>query len=108
MATDFERIILDLNNECINPVLREMSAKDAVKSDIRVWIDPFKEDFVLLKKIMPDFEFLRLGTSGTTSTYVFGTRIPSDLEKLEKHYIRVGDSLLSGVIDRYLCTEMTK
>lgn len=108
MATDFERIILDLNNECLNPALREMSAKDAVKSDIRVWIDPFEEDFVLLKKIMPDFEFLRLGTSGTTSTYVFGTRIPSDLEKLEKHYIRVGDSLLSGVIDRYLCTEMTK
>ncbi len=108
MANDFERIILDLDNKCLNPVLREMSAKDAVKNDIRVWIDPFEEDFVLLKKIMPDFEFLRLGTSGTTSTYVFGTRIPSDLEKLEKRYIRVGDSLLSGVIDRYLCTEMTK
>lgn len=108
MSRDFERIILDLNNQCLNPALREMSAKDAVQNDIRVWIDPFEEDYVLLKKIMPEFEFFQLGTSGTTSTYVFGTKIPSDLEKLEKRYIRVGDRLLSGVVDRYLCTEMTK
>ena len=108
MAKDFERIILDLSNKCLNPVLCEMSAKDVVQKDIRVWIDPFEEDFVLLKKIMPEFEFLRIGSSGTTSTFVFGTKISSDLEKLEKRYIRVGDRLLSDVVDRYLCTQMTK
>jgi hypothetical protein len=52
---------------------------------------------------MPKFEFFRLGT-----TFVFGTKIPSDREKLEKRYILVGDRLLSDMIDRHWIDEMTK
>ena len=99
----FERVTISLADRRINPVLRETSAKDFVYADLPVWEDIFEEEFLQLKKAMPKFEFFRLG-----NTFVFGTKNPSDREKLEKRYILVGDRLLSDVIDRHWINEMTK
>ena len=99
----FERITISLADRRINPVLRETAAKDFVYADLPVWEDIFEEELLQLKKAMPKFEFFRLGT-----TFVFGTKIPSDREKLEKRYILVGDRLLSDIIDRHWIDEMTK
>ncbi len=99
----FERFITTLNHRQINPVLREITAHDLVYRDVNVWENPFEEEFVQLKKVLPEYEFFRLG-----NTFVLGTKNPSDREKLEKRYILVGDRLLSDVIDRHWINEMTK
>ena len=103
LSETFERITISLADRRINPVLRETAAKDFVYADLPVWEDIFEEELLQLKKAMPKFEFFRLGT-----TFVFGTKIPTDREKLEKRYILVGDRLLSDVIDRHWINEMTK
>lgn len=103
ISKNFERFITSLADRRINPVLREMPAKDFVYNDVPVWEDIFEEELLQLKKAMPEYEFFRLG-----NTFVFGTKIPSDREKLEKRYILVGDRLLSGVLDRHWINKMTK
>ncbi len=103
LSETFERITISLAARRINPVLRETPAKDFVYADLPVWEDIFEEELLQLKKAMPKFEFFRLG-----NTFVFGTKNPSDREKLEKRYILVGDRLLSDVIDRHWIDEMTK
>ncbi len=102
LSETFERFTVSLADRRINPVLRETAAKDFVYADLPVWEDIFEEELLQLKKAMPEYEFFRLGT-----TFVFGTKIPSDREKLEKRYILVGDRLLSDVIDRHWINEMT-
>ncbi len=93
---NFERIIVNIPDKKVNPIVKQMSAKELVYSDTMGIINPFEEQYELYKQRMPDYSFYRLGKNT-----IFGTRIASDRENLESSYIFSGDEILTRVIDTH-------
>lgn len=93
---DFERIIVNIPDEIINPLTKQMSAKEFACSDFEGFINPFDEQYELYKQLMPDYVFYIVGRNT-----IFGTRIAEDKEKLESNYFISDDTVTTRVLDTH-------
>ena len=93
---NFERIIVNIPDKTINPLAKQMSAKEFACSNFEGFINPFDEQYEFYKQLMPEYVFYKIGRNT-----IFGTKIAADIEKLENNYFIAGDTVTIGVLDTH-------
>ncbi len=107
LASQFDRFVLDLVGRTNNTELRHMAVRDVVEQDVCNYEDIREEQLTNLRRILPDYEFYILGSS-YQSYILYGTKIPSDRERILERYDLLGDRVVSDLIDCHWFFEMRR
>lgn len=103
IARDFERIMIDIPDKKMD--VEGFSAKDIIYNDVNIWRNTRDEYVSRMQELMPEFTFYDFGGH---LNHTFGTRVPSDKERLDSKFVCVNGRYMTGLFDMEWYREMDR